>query len=54
MYTVEFKLNTIVLKKGVTNPNFKGFKANSAQANWNLVYIIYGVGNPIVNIIDKE
>jgi hypothetical protein len=53
MYNVESKLNTIVLKKGVTNLNFKGFIANNAQANWNLVYIIYGIGNPIVNIIDE-
>jgi hypothetical protein len=53
MYIVESKLNTIVLKKGVTNPNFKGFMVDNAQANWNLVYIIYGIGNPIVNIIDE-
>jgi hypothetical protein len=35
------KLNAIVLKKGVANPNFKGFMADSAQANWNVVCIIY-------------
>jgi hypothetical protein len=53
MYTVESQLNIIVLKKGVTNPNLKGFMANTAQTNWNIVYIIYGIGNPIVNIIDE-
>jgi hypothetical protein len=53
MYNVESKLNTTILKKGLTNPNFKGFMANNARANWNIVYIIYGIGNPIMNIIYK-
>jgi hypothetical protein len=48
------KLNVIVLKKGVTNPDFKRFMAASAQANWNVVHIIYGNKDPIVKMIDKE
>jgi hypothetical protein len=27
---------------GVPNPNFKEFMANSAQANWDVVQIVYG------------
>jgi len=30
MYIVESKMNTIVLKKGVTNPNFKRFMVDNA------------------------
>jgi hypothetical protein len=29
------KLNKVMLKKGVLNPNFKGFMVDIAQANWN-------------------
>jgi hypothetical protein len=42
------------MKKGVTNPNFKGFMVNNAQENWNVVCIIYGIGNPIMKSIDKK
>jgi hypothetical protein len=48
------KLNVIVMKKGVTNPDFKGFMVGSAQANWNVVHIDYEIRNLIVNMIDKE
>jgi hypothetical protein len=48
------KLNAIVLKKGVRNPNFKGFMADITQANWNDVCIVYGTRDPIVKLIDKE
>jgi len=48
------KLNAIVLKKGVRNPNFKGFMVDNAQANWNVVHIVYGIRYPIVKLIDKE
>jgi hypothetical protein len=30
-------------KKGVANPNFKGFMANITQVNWNVVKIMYMV-----------
>jgi len=29
----------------VDNPNFKGFMADSAMANWNAIYIVYGNGS---------
>jgi hypothetical protein len=29
------KLNKVMLKKGVPNPNFKGFMVDIPQANWN-------------------
>jgi hypothetical protein len=35
------KLNATIIKKGVTNPNSKGFMANNAQENWSVVYIVY-------------
>ncbi len=31
------KLNKVMAKKVVPNPNFKGFMANSAQRNLNIV-----------------
>jgi hypothetical protein len=48
------KLNAIILKKGVTSLNFKSFMAYNAQANWNVVSIVYGTGDPTVKFIDKE
>jgi len=33
---------------GVHNVNFKGFMADSAQANWNDVHEIYGTGDKTV------
>jgi hypothetical protein len=41
-------------KKGVTNLNFKGFMACSAQGNWNVLRIIYEYGDPTVAMINKE
>jgi hypothetical protein len=34
--------------------NFKGFIANNAQANWNVVNIVYGSGDLSIMMIDKE
>ena len=36
------------------NPNFKGFMADSAQANWNAVRIVYGSGDPVVCMQRRE
>jgi hypothetical protein len=33
-----------MVKNGVPNPNFKWFMANSVHANWNVIWIIYGLG----------
>jgi hypothetical protein len=30
------------MKKGVANPYLKGFMVDNAQANWNVVRIVYG------------
>jgi hypothetical protein len=35
------KLNQVMLRFGFANPNSKGFMVDSAQANWNVVHIMY-------------
>ncbi len=40
--------------KNVPHPNFKGFMANSAQANWNGLHIVYGSSNPSEPMICQE
>ncbi len=50
------KLNKMMVKNGVFNPNFKDFKdfmANDAQSNWNIMWIVYGSGDPSEVMIDK-
>jgi hypothetical protein len=39
---------------GVDKVNFKGFMADSAQANRNVVRIIYGSGDASEKLVDKE
>jgi hypothetical protein len=48
------KLNDLMRKDGVENPNFKGFMVDNAQANWNVVEIDYGNGDPKVPIENRE
>lgn len=48
------KLNTIVEKKRWGMPIFKGFMVDGAQANWNVVRIVFGIKNPIVKMVDKK
>ena len=43
-------LNAVVMRHGVKEPNFKGFMADSAQANWNAVRIVYGSGDPAIRM----
>jgi hypothetical protein len=43
-----------MLKKGVPNPNFKGFMADNTQANWNVMQIAYGNGDPTKPMINKQ
>ena len=38
-------LNAVISQHGVYNPNFKGFMADSAMANWNGVRIVYSSGS---------
>ncbi len=48
------KLNETMLKHEFPKPNFKGFMADSAQANWNAIKIVYGSRDPLVRMVDKE
>jgi hypothetical protein len=48
------ELNEVMQRKGVEKPIFKGFMADSAQANWNAVRIVYGSGDPKVPIENRE
>ncbi len=47
-------LNIIVEKKRLGMFIFKGFMADNAQENWNVVHIVYVIGNPMVKMIDKN
>ncbi len=47
------KLNETMLKHGFPKPNFKGFMANGAEANWNAIKIIYGSRDPFVKMVNK-
>ncbi len=50
----ETQLNETMLKHGFLKPNFKGFMANNAQGNCNVVIIVYGLGDPFVRMVDKN
>ena len=47
-------LNAVMHRHGVRNPNFKGFMADSAMANWNAVRIVYGSGSANVEMVNRE
>jgi len=48
------KLNDTMQKHDFPKPNFKGFMVDSAQANWNTIKIVYGLGDTFVRMIDKR
>jgi len=48
------KLNETMLKHRFPKPNFKEFMVDSAQANWNVVRIIYGFRDPSIRMVHKE
>jgi hypothetical protein len=48
------KLNAIVERKGLGTHVFKGFMVDGAQANWNVVCIIYGIEDPRLKMVDKK
>jgi hypothetical protein len=48
------KLNDTMLKHMFLKSNFKGFTVDNAQANWNMVIIVYGLGDPFMRMVDKE
>jgi hypothetical protein len=47
-------MNVVMERNGVVEPNFKGFIADIAQANWNAVRVIYGNGKKEDRIDDRE
>jgi hypothetical protein len=47
-------LNDVMARHGVPEPKFKGFMADSAQANWNDVRVIYGSGDATIPMKDQE
>jgi hypothetical protein len=47
-------LNDVMAKHGVHEPKFKGFMADSAQANWNAVRIKYGSGDATSPMKDQS
>jgi hypothetical protein len=47
-------LNAVAARHGISKPQFKGFMANSAQANWNAVRIIYRSGDAKILMEDRE
>ena len=47
-------LNVVIARHGVPSPKFKGIMANSAQANWNAVRVIYGSDDATVPMKDQE
>lgn len=47
-------LNLVMESNGFKVPNFKGVMADSAQANWNAVRIVYGNGKKEDPMADRE
>ena len=47
-------LNVVMARHGVPSLKFKGFMANSVQANWNAVRVIYGSSDAMVPMKDQE
>jgi hypothetical protein len=43
-------LNAVMARHDVPSPKFKGFMADSAQANWNAVRVIYGSGDATISM----
>jgi hypothetical protein len=43
-------LNDVMARHGIPEPKFKGFMADSAQANWNAVRVIYGSGDTTISM----
>lgn len=48
------KLNVTMMKHIFLKPSFKGFMANSAQVNWNVIKVVYGSGDATIKMVDKE
>jgi hypothetical protein len=52
--SVLWKNLNVVVKHGVPEPKFKGFMADSTQANWNAILVIYGSGDAAIPMKDQE
>ncbi len=48
------KLNITIEKKRLSTLIFKGFMADGVQENWNVVQIVYKIGDPTMKMADKE
>ena len=48
------KLNVVMTDNMVPNVNFKGFMADSTQANWNAVRMIFRDGDPSLPMVAHE
>jgi hypothetical protein len=47
-------LNNVMARHGIPEPKFKGFMADSTQANWNDVRMIYDSGDTTIPMKDRE
>jgi hypothetical protein len=47
-------LNAVLARHGILEPKFKGFMADSAQATWNAIRVIYGSGDAAIPMKDQE
>ena len=47
-------VNDVMARHSVPSPKFKGFMADSVQANWNTVRVIYGSGDATIPMKDQE
>ena len=47
-------LNKIMAQNGLFDPNFKVFMCDNAQAKFDVVRIVYGIGDPYVPMVDRE
>lgn len=48
------KFNETMVKHYYRKPNFKGFITDNAQANWNVVRIIYNSKDMNMKMVDKN
>jgi hypothetical protein len=48
------KLNKVMVKNVVPNPNSKRFMANNVQANRNTIQIVYGSKDPCESMVDRK
>ena len=47
-------LNSVLARSSVPKTNFKRFMADSAQANWNAMRVVYGSGNTAEPMENRE